>query len=85
MAAKLAARLEHQMKVSPKAARGEVLVQSAFRSILSREATLDEQVACLDFLQQAKRLLPAKADGDRRAFESLIVALFNHNDFLTVR
>jgi Protein of unknown function (DUF1553)/Protein of unknown function (DUF1549)/Planctomycete cytochrome C len=85
MAAKLAARLEHQMKVSPKAARGEALVQSAFRSILSREATPDEQVACLDFLQQAKRLLPAKADGDRRAFESLIVALFNHNDFLTVR
>ncbi len=85
MAAKLAAGLERQITVSPKAARVELLIQTAFRSLLSREATPDEQVACLDFLQRAKTVSPATADGDRRAFESLIVALFNHNDFLTVR
>jgi hypothetical protein len=66
---------------APLRARGS----SGMRSILSREAAPDEQVACMDFLHRAKTLLPAKPDRDRRAFESLIVALFNHNDFLTVR
>jgi mono/diheme cytochrome c family protein len=85
MAGNLAARLDRETLVSRGAGRAEALVQSAFRCILTREATPDEQAACVDFLHRAETLLPAKPGRDRRALESLVVALFNHNDFITIR
>jgi hypothetical protein len=85
MAGHLAARLERETSTSRGANRTEALVQSAFRRILTREATPDEQAACVDFLSRAETLLPAKPDRDRRALESLVVALLNHNDFITIR
>ena len=85
MAGNLAARLDRETLVSRGAGRAEALVQSAFRRILTREATPDEQAACVEFLRRAETLLPAKPGRDRRALESLVVALFNHNDFITIR
>jgi hypothetical protein len=85
MAGNLAARLDRETLVSRGEGRAEALVQSAFRCILTREATPDEQAACVDFLHRAKTLLPAKPGRDRRALESLVVALLNHNDFITIR
>lgn len=85
LARNLAARLDREMSVSRGEGRAAALVQSAFLRIFSREATLDEQAACVDFLRRAETLLSAKPGRDRRALESLIVALFNHNDFITIR
>jgi hypothetical protein len=85
MARNLAARLERETLGSGGAARTEALVQSAFRRILTREATPDELAACVDFLRRAETLLPPKPNRDRRALESLVVALLNHNDFITIR
>jgi hypothetical protein len=85
MAGNLAARLDRETLAPGGAARAQALVQSAFRCILTREATPDEQTACVDFLRRADTLLPAEPGRDRRAFESLVVALLNHNDFITIR
>jgi mono/diheme cytochrome c family protein len=85
MAGNLAARLDRETVVSRGSARDVARVQSAFRRILTREPTPDELAACVDFLRRAETLLPAKPGRDRRALESLVVALLNHNDFITIR
>ena len=85
MAANLAARLDRETLVSRGADRAESLAQAAFRCILTRQPALDEQAACVAFLRRAEKLLRAKPGGDRRALESLVVALLNHNDFVTIR
>ena len=85
MAARIAARLDRHAPVAGTAKRTRGLIEAAFRSILTRDPTAEEESACVEFLNHAKTLLPDKSNRDRRTFESLIVALFNHNDFLTVR
>jgi mono/diheme cytochrome c family protein len=85
MAANLAARLDRETLVSREADRPQALVQSAFRRILTREATPDERAECVAFLVRAEKLLLAKPGRERRALESLVVALLNHNDFITIR
>jgi hypothetical protein len=76
-------------------------VQAAFEQILSRGPTEQELAACLDFLhRQTESLAKSNAvpspTGNppiaapsaiptQRARESLVRALFNHNDFATVR
>lgn len=56
-----------------------VFVKNAFERILSRPPTTTESVECLRFL--------ATGDEDSlpRRYENLILVLFNHNDFVTVR
>ena len=76
-------------------------VRKAFLQVLSRWATEAELQASLEFLREqmqelaavkpaeqaaAAGAIPAPAsDPAQRARESLIHALFNHNDFVTVR
>ena len=85
MAAKIAARLLRDVPAAGASKRNRALIELAFRSILTRDPTEEEAAACLEFLNHAKRLLPDKPNRDRQTFESLIVALLNHNDFVTVR
>jgi hypothetical protein len=85
MAARIAARLDRDVPTAGTAKRTRTLIELAFRSILTRDATAEEEAACLEFLNQAKKVLPDKPNRDRQTFESLIVALLNHNDFVTVR
>jgi len=85
MARQLAACLDSETRAAPGAQRAEAVVQSAFRRILTREATPEEQSACADFLRRAASLLPGNPDHDRRALEPLVMALLTHNDFITIR
>jgi hypothetical protein len=66
------------------------LVRGAFEQVLSRPATEDELRVSLDYLAEQERDLaaaqPQQADDTaQRARETLVHALFNHNDFVTIR
>ncbi|WP_165243591.1 DUF1553 domain-containing protein [Paludisphaera soli] len=65
------------------------VVAALYERILSRAPTDAERDVCLGFLDsQAERLRDqgvAEADARGRAREALTRALFNHNDFLTIR
>jgi hypothetical protein len=52
-------------------------IERAFEKILARDPTADEANACLEFIARA-------ADGTKGR-ENLILVLFNHNDFVTIR
>ncbi|QDT54691.1 Planctomycete cytochrome C [Caulifigura coniformis] len=76
-------------------------IRSAFRRILSRDPRMGEVDASRQFLAEQTRLLevetlpettddpkapsPRPADAAGRAREDFIHALFNHNDFVTIR
>ncbi len=76
----LAARL-----ISESESDAERLVDLAFQRILARRPNAGEGRLCADFLGPA----PVSADLARaefaRAAENLVLVLFNHNDFVTVR
>jgi hypothetical protein len=56
------------------------LVRAAFQHVLARPPTAQETQTCLEFLAaQGKSASPV------RARENLVLVLFNHNDFVTVR
>ena len=77
----------------------EAFIDAAFEQILTRSASVTEKLVCRNFLKQqiklyssiqlkqstAKRAVQASADLEMRAKESLVHALLNHNDFVTVR
>ncbi len=73
---------------------------AVFESVLSREPTPAEVARCADFLQTQSRWFadtkssttlprgatpPVVANAALRARENLVLVLFNHNDFVTVR
>jgi len=77
----------------------EAFIEAAFEQILTRPASVTEKHVCRNFLKQqievyssiqlkqstAKRAVQASAALEMRAKESLVHALLNHNDFVTVR
>jgi len=64
-------------------------ITGAFRRILARKPSREEGVACAEFLQKgAGRVEEAdskKSDRALRPRENLLLVLFNHNDFVTIR
>ena len=76
-------------------------IQNAFASILSRLPAENEFLACREFLREQAGILsdttklkvlgtkanrvPPSGDSRQRARENLILALFSHNDFVTIR
>ncbi|HWB12323.1 MAG TPA: DUF1553 domain-containing protein [Pirellulales bacterium] len=65
-------------------------VRCAFEQVLSRPGTEEELRASLDYLAQQEHDLAAAepeqaGNAAQRARETLIHALFNHNDFVTIR
>ena len=65
-------------------------VEAGFVRVLSRRPTDDELKLCVDFLgEQSVWLKAERADSKtppaRRARQNLVMTLFNHNDFVTVR
>jgi hypothetical protein len=58
-------------------------ITAAFEQILTRPPSRAELAECEAFLQQQSTAAPK--DGETRARESLVRALLNQNDFLTVR
>ncbi|HJT31404.1 MAG TPA: PSD1 and planctomycete cytochrome C domain-containing protein [Pirellulales bacterium] len=85
--------------LSDAAQREAAFVRGAFEQILSRSPNEAELQASLDYLAQQKQELtsakpaeapianvpPPSSDPAQRARETLIHALFNHNDFVTIR
>lgn len=60
--------------------REQRFIERAFERILAREPKSDEVKLCSDFLAaETKRSSP------ERAHENMILVLFNHNDFVTIR
>ncbi len=77
-------------ELSGRGADNETFVRSAFLRVLSREPTAEESGICDDFLKQQSDWLTnggsgATPDPARRARQNLVMTLFNHNDFVTVR
>jgi hypothetical protein len=85
MAAQIAARLDRDTAAAGTASQTQAFIELAFRSILTRDPTTEEVSACMEFLNHAKTLVPDKPNRDQQILSSLIVALLNHNDFVTVR
>jgi mono/diheme cytochrome c family protein len=81
--------------------REPAFIKAAFEQMLSRLPTVAENDVCLDFLSRQAELFrkvgpmplsvkaaatePPSADPAMRARESLVRALFSHNDFVTMR
>ena len=55
----------------------ESFVNSLFRHMLCREATLEERAECVQFLSEF--------GGSAEARHQLTLVLLNHNDFITIR
>jgi hypothetical protein len=58
----------------------EQFIASAFQRILARSATAKEAETCRDFLSTQSR-----SSSSERSRENLVLVLFNHNDFVTIR
>jgi len=77
--------------LSAEAAADDEFVREAFRRILARPPKAQELEACVEFLEKRvpsveKALADTKAaDTSVRARENLLLVLFNHNDFVTIR
>ena len=80
----------------PRQPADTAFVTAAFEQVLARAPTAEEQTAALEYLTALRETAPASLppgvakdsaapDPARRAREGLILALFNHTDFLTIR
>lgn len=68
-------------------ASDDAFIRMAFEWILNRQARPAELQVCRDFLSRQTTTIAATepAQAARRARESLVRALFNHNDFIAIR
>ena len=68
-------------------AQDAAFIRAAFEATLSRPPSEEETALSLEFLSAQRQTLTAAAVGDpiSRSRESLVHALLNHNDFVTVR
>jgi len=57
----------------------------AFVQILSRPATAEEMSVCLRALTAHPTTLPVGSASADRHRQNLVLVLFNHNDFVTIR
>lgn len=62
-------------------------IYAAFRRVLSQTPNESEIQACLSTLKDLRAALSQLSDAEarQRSFENLILALLNHNDFVTIR
>ncbi len=67
--------------------KAEAQVRKLFQILLGRDVQDEEKKACLDFLSQLREAAAANGSGDPEAdaWERLVHALLNHNDFVTIR
>ncbi|QDU37689.1 Planctomycete cytochrome C [Maioricimonas rarisocia] len=72
-------------KMSQQTTDDETFLHEAFLTVLGREPSSDERTACVETLQQLDELLADRDDRQVRSRAAVIHALFNHNDFVTIR
>ncbi|HEV7869052.1 MAG TPA: DUF1553 domain-containing protein [Chthoniobacteraceae bacterium] len=66
----------------------EAFVSAAFERVLARISTAEERRTCLEFLGGNPPVEPigkAPSSNSARARENLLLVLFNHHDFVTIR
>jgi hypothetical protein len=77
----------------------EAFARAAFSQVLGRPPRDEEIATCRDFLASGEKSAPASADApaprpveaaaaaaaSARARENLVLVLFNHHDFVTIR
>jgi len=76
--------------LSVEAESDEEFIRAAFTRVLARLPKREEARLCREFLVAASPItaisnVPAASAGPDRARENLILVLFNHNDFVTLR
>ncbi|HWB14166.1 MAG TPA: DUF1553 domain-containing protein [Pirellulales bacterium] len=83
MSRQLAERLGQEFS----SAADTTFVDATFETVLCRLPDGEERAACLESLAKMKQVLLAQhhPQSDARAREDLVHALFNHNDFVTIR
>jgi hypothetical protein len=82
----LALREARQLARSLAAANDEAFVTEVTLRILCRRPTKEELRLCLDFLHSPPEGAAAESARDPgRARANLVLVLFNHNEFVTVR
>jgi hypothetical protein len=62
-----------------------MFITAAFEQVLSRAPSEPEVAASQRFLASQRELAKAAPDPPAKSRESLVHALLNHNDFVTVR
>ena len=67
----------------------EDIITQAFEQILSRAPSVTELRTCVEVFDQQRELLTRQGNdrvtARRNAYQSVVRALFNHNDFVTIR
>ncbi|MBC7854818.1 MAG: DUF1553 domain-containing protein, partial [Pirellulaceae bacterium] len=81
----LAARLWKEVAEIQEPQRESLFVAAAFEQLLSRSPSELEIAASQRFLAGQRELAKATSDAVAKSRESLVHALLNHNDFVTVR
>ncbi len=84
----LAERLHGQIDKHPaqdQPAAGSEFVHAAFEAVLSREPTAEETAECLHTYERALAQRSETPDPHVWARTVVVLALFNHNDFVTIR
>jgi hypothetical protein len=83
MARQLTMRLNQELS----SADDTTFIDAAFETVLCRSPDVEERTACMESLAKLKQALLAQnhPQPDARAREDLVHALFNHNDFVTIR
>ena len=76
-----------ESRASRDEAHCEQFVIAVFEQILARSPTDKERRLCEEAIEKQRELAGAAnaADADTRARESIVRALLNHNDFITIR
>jgi hypothetical protein len=81
----LAAQLWKEVGEAGEAEREPTFIAAAFEQVLSRSPTELESAASQRFLAAQRELAKASSDAGNKSRESLVHALLNHNDFVTIR
>ncbi|MCE9525175.1 MAG: DUF1553 domain-containing protein [Planctomycetales bacterium] len=81
----LAARLWKEAAEGPETQRESLFIVAAFEQMLSRPPTELEIAASQRFLAAQRELAKGSSDAAAKSRESLVHALLNHNDFVTIR
>jgi hypothetical protein len=85
MARELAKRWDEEESGRGNSDQRRDFVTAVFETVLCRKPQQAEADACLAMLSEVAEQLAERPDSEFRARAALIHALFNHNDFVTIR
>lgn len=78
----LASRIAERISMDVTEQGDEAFVRQCFRRILGTEATPDEVSVCIENMAQLREIAQSN---DTKIRNAIVLALLNHNDFITIR